>query len=78
VLAIGSQILGRAVLGGHDRRDYRQEDVRHAISVVGQDSHLFSASIRDNVRLGRPGASDDDIERVSTWSTASSGSPGSQ
>ena len=52
---------GRVTLAGLDVRDYRQKDVRHAISVAGQESHLFSASIRDNVRLARPDASDDDL-----------------
>jgi ATP-binding cassette, subfamily C, bacterial CydC len=53
---------GRVTLAGHDLRDYRQEDVRRAIAVAGQDSHLFSASIRENVCLARPGASDEDVE----------------
>jgi thiol reductant ABC exporter CydC subunit len=53
---------GRVTLGGRDLRDYRQEDVRRAIAVAGQESHLFSASIRDNVRLARPGASDGEVE----------------
>ena len=52
---------GHVTLAGRDLCDYRQEDVRRAISVAGQDSHLFSASIRDNVRLARPDASDDDL-----------------
>jgi ATP-binding cassette subfamily C protein CydC len=52
---------GRVTLAGHDLRDYRQDDIRHAISVAGQESHLFSASIRDNVRLPRPGAADDEV-----------------
>ena len=33
---------GRVTLDGRDLRDYRQEDVRGAIAVAGQDSHLFS------------------------------------
>jgi ABC-type multidrug transport system fused ATPase/permease subunit len=45
-------------LGAHDLRDLRQEDVRRVIAVAGQESHLFSGSIRDNVRLARPDASD--------------------
>ena len=53
---------GRITLGGRDLRDYRQEDVRRLIAVAGQDAHLFSASILDNVRLARPDASDDEIE----------------
>ncbi len=52
---------GQVTMAGKDVRDYRQADVRRAISVAGQDSHLFSASIRDNVRLARPDAIDDDL-----------------
>ncbi|HEX5900091.1 MAG TPA: thiol reductant ABC exporter subunit CydC [Solirubrobacteraceae bacterium] len=63
---------GRVTLAGRDLREYRQEDVRRAIAVAGQDSHLFSASIRENVRLARPGASDEDVEealrRARLWS----------
>lgn len=55
---------GAVTLGGHDLRDYRQADVRRAIAVAGQDSHLFSASIRNNVRLARPEASDSEIENA--------------
>ena len=51
-------------LGGRDLREYRQEDVRRAIAVAGQDSHLFTTSIRENVRLARPEASDEDVERA--------------
>jgi ATP-binding cassette, subfamily C, bacterial CydC len=53
---------GRVTLGGRDLREYRQEDLRRAIAVAGQDSHLFSTSIRENVRLARPDADDDEIE----------------
>jgi thiol reductant ABC exporter CydC subunit len=52
---------GRVTIAGRDVREYRQDDVRRAISVAGQESHLFSASIRDNVRLARPAASDDEV-----------------
>jgi thiol reductant ABC exporter CydC subunit len=55
---------GRVTIAGHDLREYRQEDVRRAIAVAGQDSHVFSASIRDNVRLARPDANDGEIERA--------------
>jgi ABC-type multidrug transport system fused ATPase/permease subunit len=53
---------GRVTLGGLDLREYRQEDVRRAIAVAGQDSHLFSTTIRENVCLARPDAADDEIE----------------
>src|SRR6185312_10062599 len=53
---------GRVTLAGRDLRDYRQEDVRAVIAVAGQDAHLFSASILENVRLSRPNAGDGEIE----------------
>jgi thiol reductant ABC exporter CydC subunit len=52
---------GRVTLAGEDLRCYRQEDVRSLIAVAGQDAHLFSASIRDNLKLARPDASDEDL-----------------
>ncbi len=52
---------GRVTIGDHDLRQYRQEDVRRALAVAGQESHLFSASIRENVRIGRLDASDEEI-----------------
>ncbi len=55
---------GQVTVAGRDLRDFRQQDIRCAISVAGQDSHLFSASIRDNVRLPRPRASDSEIEQA--------------
>lgn len=55
---------GRVTVAGRDLREYRQADVRDAISVAGQESHLFSASIRDNVRLSRPDASDPAVEQA--------------
>jgi ATP-binding cassette subfamily C protein CydC len=55
---------GRVTLAGRDLREYRQEDVRRAIAVAGQDPHLFSTTIRENVRLARPDASDGEIEHA--------------
>jgi len=53
---------GRVTLDGRDLREYRIEDARRAIAVAGQDSHLFSTTIRENVRLARPEATDQEIE----------------
>jgi ATP-binding cassette, subfamily C, bacterial CydC len=53
---------GRVTLAGEDLRRYRQEDVRRVVAVAGQDGHLFSASIRDNLRLARPDATDGELE----------------
>jgi ATP-binding cassette subfamily C protein CydC len=55
---------GRVTLDGHDLRSYRQEDVRRVFAVAGQGSHLFSTSIRENVRLGRPQASDAEVDEA--------------
>jgi ABC-type multidrug transport system fused ATPase/permease subunit len=52
------------MMASEDLRCYRQEDVRRLITVAGQDAHLFSASIRDNLLIGKPGATDDDLARV--------------
>jgi thiol reductant ABC exporter CydC subunit len=52
---------GCVTLGGRDVRELGQADVRHAVAVAGQDSHLFSTSIRENVLLGRPEASDAEL-----------------
>ena len=64
---------GRVTLDRRDLRDYRQADVRNAIALAGQDSHLFATSIRENVRIGNPAATDAGLEdalrraRISEW-----------
>jgi thiol reductant ABC exporter CydC subunit len=55
---------GRVLIAGRDLRDYRQQDVRHVIALAGQDSHLFSTSIRANLCLARPHASDVELEQA--------------
>jgi len=53
---------GAILLGGHDLRCYRQDDVRAQLAIVRQDTHLFSGTIRDNLRLARPGATDVELD----------------
>jgi ABC-type multidrug transport system, ATPase and permease components len=53
---------GRVTLAGRDLREYRREDVRRAIAVSGQDAHLFSTSIRANLLLAHPDATDQQLE----------------
>jgi ATP-binding cassette, subfamily C, bacterial CydC len=55
---------GRVTVDGRDLRDYRQEDVRRAVAVAGQDSHLFATTIRENVLLGRVDATDEQLENA--------------
>jgi thiol reductant ABC exporter CydC subunit len=52
---------GMINLGGRALRDYRADDVRDLMSVVPQDVHLFNASVRDNLLLANPDASDQEI-----------------
>ncbi|WP_016697664.1 ABC transporter ATP-binding protein [Actinoalloteichus spitiensis] len=52
---------GRVTLDGADLRDLSDEDLRAAVSMVTQESFLFSGSIADNIRLGRPGATDEEV-----------------
>lgn len=52
---------GSARLGGVALERLRQRDVRHAISLVDQDAFVFAGTIRHNVALGRPGATDEEI-----------------
>jgi ATP-binding cassette, subfamily C, bacterial CydC len=52
---------GRVTLAGRDLREYRQEDVRRTFALAGQEAHVFDSTIRENLRLARPTASDDEI-----------------
>jgi ABC-type multidrug transport system fused ATPase/permease subunit len=52
---------GRVTIGGHDLREYRQEDVRATFALAGQDAHLFDSTIRENLRLARPGAEEAEL-----------------
>ena len=52
---------GTIALDGHDLRDYAQEELRRALATVAQDGYLFSDTLRNNVLLAVPDASDDAI-----------------
>ncbi len=52
---------GRATIDGTELREVRQEDLRHAVRLCEQDAHLFATSIRDNVRIGDPSATEAQI-----------------
>ncbi|HUO66760.1 MAG TPA: ABC transporter transmembrane domain-containing protein [Gammaproteobacteria bacterium] len=53
---------GRVLLDGVDVAHARPEDVRRMIGLVPQDTVLFGATARENIRYGRPGATDAEIE----------------
>lgn len=52
---------GRITIDGHDVRDVTQQSLRRSIGVVQQDVFLFAASIMENIRYGRPGATTDEV-----------------
>jgi ATP-binding cassette subfamily B protein len=53
---------GAVRIDGHDVRTLTQQSLRRAIGVVSQDPHLFHESVADNLRYGRPEATDDELE----------------
>ena len=53
---------GRVLLDGIDLRDLSVRDLRRAVVMVTQEAYLFSGSVRDNIALGRPSASQAEIE----------------
>lgn len=57
---------GRATVGGVDAADIPFADRRRQVLLVAQESHVFSATIMENVRLGRTDASGDDVDAALT------------
>jgi ATP-binding cassette subfamily B protein len=58
-------VTGGAILfAGRDVRDLRQESLLEQIGIVSQETYLFHATIRENLRYGRPDATDEEIEHA--------------
>jgi ABC-type multidrug transport system fused ATPase/permease subunit len=53
---------GRVTLDGLDLRSIAVQDLRRAIVVVTQESFLFSGTVGDNIRFGRPSATQEEVE----------------
>ncbi|MCO8125828.1 ABC transporter ATP-binding protein/permease [Acidimicrobiia bacterium EGI L10123] len=53
---------GRVTVDGHDLRDVTLASLRGQVSVAFEEATLFSASVRENLRIGLPGATDADID----------------
>ena len=52
---------GTILINGHDYMDYSLASIHSRIGIVLQTPHLFSGSVRDNIRYGRLDATDDEI-----------------
>ena len=57
---------GSATLCGADLARYRADDVRTVIGGCPQDPHIFDATIRENIQLARPGASEPELAAAAT------------
>ena len=55
---------GSIRIGGIDIREFDLEDLRRNFGVVLQDPHLFTGTIAENIRLGTPGISDDQLSEA--------------
>lgn len=55
---------GRLTIDGQDVRDVTVESLRSQISIVLQDTFIFSGTIRDNIRFGRLDATDEEVEEA--------------
>jgi ATP-binding cassette subfamily B multidrug efflux pump len=52
---------GAIFVDGHDLRDYRRRDLRDNFAMVLQDTWLYNGTIRENIRYGRPDATDEEV-----------------
>ena len=57
-------------LDGIDLRDMARADFRHALALVPQDPVIFAASARENIRFGRPEATDAEVEAAARTAAA--------
>jgi len=61
---------GRVLIDGVDVRHLHLASLRDAIAYVGQDTLLFDDSVAANIRMGRPGATDQEVEAAATAAAA--------
>jgi ATP-binding cassette subfamily B protein len=61
---------GRVLLDGHDVRELRLGEIRRAVALVFEETFLFSESVGENIRVGRPDANDEDVRRAAALAGA--------
>ena len=62
LLRFADPTAGRVTVGGHDLRSLALADLRRRIAVVSQDTYLFHGTVEDNLRMGRPDATQAELE----------------
>ena len=55
---------GSVTVDGHDVRQVTQESLRRAIGIIQQDVFMFAGTVRENIRYGRPDATDEEVVRA--------------
>ena len=55
---------GSVTVDGHDVRDVTQASLRRSIGIIQQDVFMFADTIRENIRYGRPDATDEEVEEA--------------
>lgn len=63
---------GTITIDGVDLKQYKRESLRSNIAMVLQDTHLFSGTVRENIRYGRPDATDEEVEQAAKTASAHS------
>lgn len=63
---------GTIKIDGVDLKQYKRESLRSNIAMVLQDTHLFSGTVRENIRYGRPDATDEEVEQAARTASAHS------
>lgn len=63
---------GKITIDGTDIRDYKRDELRRNIAMVLQDTHLFSGTVMDNIRYGRPDATDEEVIAAAKTASAHS------
>ena len=63
---------GKITIDGVDIRDYRMSDLRRNIAMVLQDTHLFTGTVRENIRYGRLDATDGEVVEAAKTASAHS------
>lgn len=61
---------GSITIDGRDIREYTKDSLRKAFGIVLQDTYLFAGTIRDNIKYGKPDASDEEVERAASLANA--------
>ena len=63
---------GTITVDGVDLTKYERRSLRENIAMVLQDTHLFSGTVRENIRYGRPDATDEEVEQAAKTASAHS------